>query len=453
MAQAPQGLNYQAVLRNAQGQLISNQPVLLTFEILQGSPAGSVSYSEEQSLTTNDLGLVTAVIGEGNSTGQLSDVAWSSGEHFLKVTLDQGSGAVDLGTTQLLSVPYALFADSVANVNDADADATNELQTLALSGNDLSLSDGNSVTLDADTTNEWQNLNLNGTLLEISNGNSADLASLVDDADADSSNELQNLSFSGTTLSLTDGGSVNLGSLVDDADADPSNELQNISFSGTTLSLTNGGSANLGSLVDDADADPTNELQSLSFNGNVLSLSNGNSVNLGGLINDADPNPTNELQNLSLSGNNLSLSNGNNVDLNDLKGLLIDHAFASGTGSAPSATTRFLVAPATIDVTSGSQTVVITSHGLLGNSNLINASADLDLSIGYRFAGTTGLNLVPPGLVDVRLGPNQRQVFGLTVVLTNLVPGTYEFGLAGDDDGNGNWNSNGAGYTTVLLYN
>ncbi len=390
LAQAPQGLNYQAVMRDAQGQILANKPLDLTFAIHQDSAGGTVVYTESQSLSTNSFGLFTAVIGTGTTTDQLSAISWATGDHFLRVQVDFGSGLIDLGTTQLLSVPYALYANEVANVDDADADPSNELQDLSL----------------------------NGTTLEITNGSSVDLSSLVEDADADPTNELQLLGLSGTSLSLSGANTVSLSGLVNDADADPSNELQLLGLSGTTLSL-----------------------------------SGGNSVSLSSLVNDADANPSNELQTLSLSGSDLTLSNGNTINLSSLPGTLADQAFSTGTGSTPSSTTSFLVSPATITVTSSSQVVVVTSHGLLGNSSLFNAADGLDLFIGYRLSSTSNISLVSPGMLNVRVGTNERHVFGQSAVLTNLLPGTYEFGLAGDDDGNGNWNSNGAGYTTVLLYN
>ncbi len=460
MAQAPEGIHYQAILRDAQGAIMANEALTTNFQIRQGSANGNSVYAESHSLQTNELGLLTAVVGSGTSTDNFSNIDWSAGPYFLATEIDQGSGLIDLGTTQLLSVPYALFAESVANTDDADADPSNELQDLSLNGSTLEISSGNSVDLgpaindaDADPTNELQDLSLNGTTLRISDGDSTDLGSLVDDADADPSNELQDLSLNGTTLDISNGTGANLSSLVDDADADPNNELQDLSLNGTTLNISNGSGADLSSLVDDADADPANELQSVSLSGTNLSITNGNTINLQSLVNDADANPTNEIQVLNFSNNNLSISNGNSVNLSSLEGTLADFGFAAGTGATPNANTQFLVSPVSIPVTSSDQKILVISNALLGNNNLINGGDGLDLSIGFRFTGTSGLNTTSPAMTNVKIGPNQRQVFGLSVMLTNLIPGTYDFGLAGDDDGNGNWNSNGAGYTTVLIFN
>ena len=162
------------------------------------------------------------------------------------------------------------------NVDDADADTTNELQILSISSDTLYLSDGGMVYLGGYLDTDDQTLSISGSDLSISDGNTVTLTDNVDDADADTTNELQVLSFSGDTLYLSDGGMVYLGGYlntdgqtlsisgsdlsisggntitltdnVDDADADPANELQILSYSGDTLYLSNGGNVYLGSL-------------------------------------------------------------------------------------------------------------------------------------------------------------------------------------------------------------
>ena len=118
--------------------------------------------------------------------------------------------------------------------------------------------------------------------LQISDGNSTTFS--IDDADASDNNELQSLSLSGNNLLLTQSNSISLpADQVDDADADASNELQSLSLSNDTLSLSQGGFVKLpGTPTDNADADSTNELQQLSLNGNDLSISKGNTVTLAG---------------------------------------------------------------------------------------------------------------------------------------------------------------------------
>ncbi len=114
-AQVPQALNYQAVARNTSGNLITNQLVGLRLSILAGSSTGTVSYEETQTATTNQFGLFTIAIGTGTPvTGTFSSINWSTGQYWLKVELDAtgGTNYVAMGTAQLLSVPYALYAAS-----------------------------------------------------------------------------------------------------------------------------------------------------------------------------------------------------------------------------------------------------------------------------------------------------------------------------------------------------
>ncbi|MDC0201830.1 tail fiber domain-containing protein [Flavobacteriales bacterium] len=109
----PQGINYQAVARDTAGVELINQSLTIQFSVISVSPAGSVSWQETHPVNTNDYGLFTAVIGQGTSTGAGSSVTfdavdWGSANHYIKVELDAGSGFLDMGTTALMSVPYAL---------------------------------------------------------------------------------------------------------------------------------------------------------------------------------------------------------------------------------------------------------------------------------------------------------------------------------------------------------
>jgi hypothetical protein len=108
------GINYQAVARNINGTVLANQSVKVKISVLGGSVTGAVQYQENHSLTTNQLGLFTLQIGKGTaSTGTFAAVPWQNTNQYLKVELAIGGGSfADLGTTQLMSVPYALFAAS-----------------------------------------------------------------------------------------------------------------------------------------------------------------------------------------------------------------------------------------------------------------------------------------------------------------------------------------------------
>lgn len=111
MAQAPQGFNYQATVRNAAGQLILNQAVLFKFSLMQNTSTGTIVYSETHTITTDGLGGASLVIGTGTPiSGNFSSINWGNGNYFMGIELNTDSGFVAMGTTQLLSVPYALYA-------------------------------------------------------------------------------------------------------------------------------------------------------------------------------------------------------------------------------------------------------------------------------------------------------------------------------------------------------
>tara|TARA_B100000900_G_scaffold381087_1_gene367257 strand:+ start:505 stop:2469 length:1965 start_codon:yes stop_codon:yes gene_type:complete len=115
LAQAPNGFNYQASVRDANGDLVTEQSVSFKFHIIQGTQTAAPTYTETHATNTDDLGQVSVVVGQGNATsGTFSSIDWSLGSYFLKieVELSAGSGYVDLGTTQFMSVPYALYAQN-----------------------------------------------------------------------------------------------------------------------------------------------------------------------------------------------------------------------------------------------------------------------------------------------------------------------------------------------------
>lgn len=108
-AQAPNQLNYQAVVRNNAGLVVANTSVGIRFTIHDLTANGNQVFQESQTVGTNQFGLVSTRIG---SSGNLATVNWSNGAKYLQVEVDVngGSNYTDMGTTQLASVPYALFA-------------------------------------------------------------------------------------------------------------------------------------------------------------------------------------------------------------------------------------------------------------------------------------------------------------------------------------------------------
>ncbi len=332
-AQAPQSFKYQAVARDASQQIIKNQVIGLRFSLIEGSTMGNSVYSEVHYPTTSDLGVFSLEVGKGIiQGGAMTNADWGNMNYFLRVELDPqgGNNFQMMGISQLLSVPYALHAATVADKDDADADPTNEMQNISFNSasNILTLSNGGQVDLSSlaggSGGTDDQNLTLNGTILSIEDGNSINLNVLqdgVNDADADPNNELQSISFDPATnqLSISGGNTITIPSGGTDADADPTNEIQTISENGGVITLSHNG----GSFVDDvndADADPGNEIQNLTLANTMLMISDGNSVDLSVVqdgVNDADADPNNEIQNLTFNSNTneLSISGGNTVTI------------------------------------------------------------------------------------------------------------------------------------------
>jgi hypothetical protein len=118
LAQAPEGINYQAVVRDASGNALLSQDVGIKISLIQGSPSGDVVYEESFSLQTSPFGLVNMVIGQGDViNGDFSSIDWSLGPFFVEVAADETGGTFynTLGTQQLMSVPYALYAKNAGN--------------------------------------------------------------------------------------------------------------------------------------------------------------------------------------------------------------------------------------------------------------------------------------------------------------------------------------------------
>jgi hypothetical protein len=112
-AQSPMAFKYQAVARTSSGNLITNQLVAFRISVLQGSPSGTLLYQERHTTNTNNYGLANLDIGNGTVlSGIFSSINWSLGQMYIKVELDPlgGTSYQNMGTTQLLSVPYALHS-------------------------------------------------------------------------------------------------------------------------------------------------------------------------------------------------------------------------------------------------------------------------------------------------------------------------------------------------------
>jgi len=119
VAQEMSGFKYQAVVRDNSGELLVEQSIDITLSIIDASSEGDVLYIENHTKNTNSYGVVDLVIGEGVvEQGVFSDINWGDNKKFLKLEIDVSSGLKDVGTVQLLSVPYAFYANSASNLGD-----------------------------------------------------------------------------------------------------------------------------------------------------------------------------------------------------------------------------------------------------------------------------------------------------------------------------------------------
>lgn len=110
--QPPQAFKYQAVVRDGTGNIISNQSVDIRISIHDETAGGTVIYQETFSETTNQFGLVNLEIGLGSQIiGPFSSINWSADSKFIEVEIDDGSGYMSMGTSELFSVPYALYSN------------------------------------------------------------------------------------------------------------------------------------------------------------------------------------------------------------------------------------------------------------------------------------------------------------------------------------------------------
>lgn len=304
-AQAPpQAINYQAVARDAGGNLITG-PVGVRISIRSGSATGPVVYQESHNAVANNYGLFNLSIGQGTPlSGTFAAIDWSAGPYFAQVEVNPGSGFIQMGTQQMLSVPYALYAARSATADNAPSPTT------ITGGPGINVTGGPSqYTISA-------NLAMN----DLTDVNTAGVAAG------------QVLKWDGSQWTPANdvGGGVgdNWGTQVVQTTA----TLSGNGTSGNPLTIAQQGATsgqvlkwNGSSWAPANDIDTDTDAQTLSLSGNTLSISGGNSVSLptgttytagsgititGNTISAVDASPTNEIQTLSLSGNTLTLSNG-----------------------------------------------------------------------------------------------------------------------------------------------
>ncbi len=291
-AQTPPSFNYQAILRDASGNVLANKEVNIGIVILQGNTTGNQVFTETHPVTTNEFGLVNLQIGSVN-TAEIQAIDWNTGPYFIQISVD----GTAMGTSQLLSVPFAMHAITVENdaVNDDDSDPKNEIQVLSIHADTIFLSSGGFVILPSETDPDFTNWDRSSGI-SISEAQISDLKHFNGDS----------ITGYETVFDGWDKNADNDFTSADETDPVFSNSLAAaINAADTTLWAK--------------DTNPQNELQNLKLENQQLSISDGNTIDLSGAYYIADSSATNELQDITLNGTQLSISKGSTIDLTEVQ--------------------------------------------------------------------------------------------------------------------------------------
>jgi len=190
--QSPSNFTYQSVVRDGSGKLLSNKEISFRISVLKNSESGQVVFEEEHSVTTNINGLATLIIGKGSGNDDLGEIDWGNGSYFLKVEIDPQGGFnfIAEDTTQLLSVPYAMYSNSSGS-------------TLTITGQDYLTISNNEITVNkVDLTDDAAGI------LPVENGgtgsSTAPMVGVITAADAASARNVLGLSTVASSGSYND---------------------------------------------------------------------------------------------------------------------------------------------------------------------------------------------------------------------------------------------------------
>jgi hypothetical protein len=304
----PLGIFYQAVARDNYGKELVNKDIDVKFSIISGNPLGTLVYQELFAhVTTSKFGVFSLIIGHGTPTGglygELSQIQWSTAYHYLKIEVKFDNDFIDMGTMQFLSVPYALYAQKSLEPGPAGqkgdqgakgdpGDPATDKQTLSFDGNNLSISNGNTINLS--TLKIPAQLTLLGDTLSILGGNKVGLTNQIQDLQLDINNKLKITKNSSATA----------------IDLNPFK--QNLSYDNATglLSISNGTGADISALK-------TAAIQDIHLTGNQLTIDK-NSTSTGVDLSKYMDNTDNQTISYTQSNNSLTISNGNTISLGSM---------------------------------------------------------------------------------------------------------------------------------------
>ncbi len=398
------GIRYQAILRDASGNVVSSQQVDLRFTIYQPSDRSNEFRETHSNVSTNVMGLINLTIGSQN-TNDFQAIDWGRNNaepYFIKIELSDNGGSTFLpfSESQLLSVPYAMYAKDVENVDDADANPTNEIQDLQLSGDLLEITNNAAPTI-------------------------IDLSKYLDNTDA------QVLAY-GTddTLRLTNGGAVYLGFF------DLSGQLSAVEAKVRADSIF------LSNRIDGVASDLSNRITNDSIRLNALS--NGvnsrivnDSIRLNGIedsVSDIETRVTNDSLRLNgvvnnISGFNTRITNDSirlNAIENDFDSRIVDDSLRLN-GALLSLTTRI-----------ENDSLKLRSDSTDLHNALIDTARDIRAYIDSRPTkgidsvlanGNDAADQLLNNLGELRIGTGTKEGNAATIVDSNNATSGYEQGL------------------------
>lgn len=320
-SQAPQFLNYQAIARNAAGTIVTTQ-IGIKFEILQGSASGTLVYEETHNITPSSAGVFTAAIGNGSIVmGNFPTINWANSPYFIRVSIDPAGGTSysTVGTSQLLSVPYALYAETAGNaqtfsagngitINSGTITNSAPNQTVNISGAGVTGSYPNYTVTSGATPTAGNGISIiSGTITNTAPDQTVTISGAT--------GTYPNFTVTSTPPTTITPGNSN----ISVTGADPNftiSSVPTLSLTGAQLSISNGNTVTLPTgttYTNGAGIGLTSgTIITNSAPDQVVSIANGTNVT----VNSAYPNFTiNATPTLSLSTNVLSISGGNAVTL------------------------------------------------------------------------------------------------------------------------------------------
>ena len=362
--QSPEKFTYQSIIKNSSGYLLKNQEVGLRISILFNSSNGAEVYSEEHFPTSNSNGLVTVIIGEGLTGDNISNIDWGNGEYFIKVEVDPEGGInyTMNQTSQLLSVPYALYAENSGSGLNLLGQDFITLSNQTLTVNKVDLAD------DVDG------------ILPITNGgtgsDTAPMVGVITAADEAAARSVLGLGTAATTAS-TDYATAAQGALADSAQQPPSEGA-----------FTDGDKSKLDGIAASANNYSLPDATSTTLGG--IKVGTNLSIDSNGVLSSTDTNTTYSVGDGGLTQNNFT---------DALKSKLDNAVLTIGDQSVAGEKTFTSKMTATNIVNLASSGVMTTVKGTLNVDEAVTFDSTLDVTGDTSVKGlvATGKVITPPG--------------------------------------------------------